>query len=87
MKQKEEKKAQVLRGSSGSWGSSGLSELSVFVVTEISETEHQVSAKSQLFSTRGPQGQPYLKETTYIKRTTTFITNVILFISSIVVNE
>jgi len=48
----------------------------VFVVTEISETEHQVSAKSQLFSTRGPQGQPYFKEPMYKIRTTAIMIHI-----------
>jgi len=77
-------KAWELQVSSGSWESSVSS---VFVVTEISGTQHQVSAKSQLFSTRRPQGQPYLKETMYKIRTTAIMRNINQFILSIVVNE
>ena len=70
--------------SSGLWESSVSS---VYFVTEISETERQVSAMSQLFSTRGPQGQLYLKETMYKLRITAIIRNINQSIFSIVVNE
>jgi hypothetical protein len=67
--------------------SSGSEQSSVFVAIAIPETEHQVLEKSQFFSTRGPEANRTSKKQRTLKRTTTYVTNTMQSIPSIVVNE
>ncbi len=53
----------------------------MFVAIAIPETEHQVLEKSQFFSTRGPEANHTSKKQRTLKRTTTYVTNYIIYCS------